>query len=121
MNVRLRHSALHGQGGGPASRWASIVKVAVLALPVTLALVTACGGRQEPVQLVTHEVRPDTVPCSVGPSWELPPVVIGEKPEEADLLRLAWCAEPEGSGGMRLQLMAPQRRPLEVDVPVTAP
>jgi hypothetical protein len=121
MNVRPRHNTLHGQGGVRDSRGASIVEVVVLAFPVTLALVTACGGRQEPVQLVTHEVRPDTVPCAVGPSWELPPLVIGEKPEEADPLRLAWCAEPEGSGGMRLQLMAPQRRPLEVDVPVTAP
>jgi hypothetical protein len=114
MKKCRRHDALHGRRDCGARGDAFTGPVMVLGFSAALACLQACGGRQEPVQLVRHEVRPDTVPCSVGPAWELPPVVIGERPTNDDSLRLSWCAEPEGSGGVSLHEMAPQRQPLEL-------
>jgi hypothetical protein len=121
MRLCLPDSGRHGQGGSRQQGGRRIARVVVLTFLVALLLVQACGGRQEPVQLVTHDVRPDTVPCAVGPSWELPPAVIGERPAVDDGLRLSWCAEPEGSGGLQLPLMAPQRRALDEGTPRQLP
>jgi hypothetical protein len=111
MRFHAPYPALHVQGGGTRRGGRQNARIGMLTFLAALVLLQACGGRQEPVQLVTHDVRPDTVPCAVGPSWELPPTRIGERPAVDDELRLSWCIEPEGSGGLQLPLMAPQRRP----------
>ena len=117
MRFRAPYPARHVQGGGTRRGGRRNARIGVLTFLVAQVLLQACGGRQEPVQLVTHEVRPDTVPCAVGPSWELPPATIGERPAVDDELRMSWCVEPEGSGGLQLPLMAPQRRAVTDDPP----
>ena len=121
MKPCLPDSGWYGQGDSRHHGGRRIARILVPTFLVALVLVQACGGRQEPVQLVTHDVRPDTVPCAVGPSWEFPPAVIGERPAVDDGLRLSWCAEPEGSGGQQLPLMAPQRRALDEGTPRQLP
>lgn len=121
MKFCAPYPARQVQGGNPHRSGHLMVYMLLPVCVVALGCLHACGGRQELVQLVAHEVRPDTVPCSVGPSWELPPGVIGERPAADEGLRLLWCAQPEGSGGLQLPAMAPQRRAVDDGIPRTAP